>query len=70
MLISTKEIVINSNKDTIPAHLSKEIEDGVEIFIIDIDGVEWVVTENPVHASIMFEMFAEHITEYMHYEKR
>lgn len=70
MIVSTKMIVINNENDSIPVNLSKEIEDGEEIFIIDIDGVEWVVTDNRVHATIMFNMFAEHITEYMHYEKR
>lgn len=70
MIVSTKKIVISKENDSISVNLSMEIEDGEEMFVIDIDGVEWVVTDNRVHATIMFNMFAEHITEYIHYEKR
>ena len=38
--------------------------------IISIDGVEWVRTDNYVHATVLFNMIADHITEYMHYEKK
>jgi hypothetical protein len=38
--------------------------------IISIDGVEWVRTNNYVHATVLFNMIADHITEYMHYEKK
>lgn len=37
--------------------------------VITIDGVEWVRTENQVHATVLFHMIADHITEYMTYKK-
>ena len=62
----TKNIVINEQGATIPISIS-ETDEG---FVIDIDGVKWCKTENRVHASVLFNMMAEHITEYMHYEKK
>ena len=50
----------------IPITLSQDPEGD---YIIDIDGVEWVVTDNPTHATVMFVMMKDHITEYMHYQK-
>lgn len=64
-----KEIVINENGDTIPVEIWEETDDEGEIFVVAIDGVEWVVTENRVHATVLFNMICDHITEYMHYEK-
>jgi hypothetical protein len=61
----TKNIVINDKGDTIPVTVSEEDE----VFYIDIDGVEWCSTENQVHATVLFNMICDHITEYMHYEK-
>lgn len=66
MVASTKNIVINEKKETIPVHLNIEND----TFIVDIDGVEWVRTDNNVHATILYNMIADHITEYMHYEKK
>lgn len=40
-----------------------------EVFVIDIDGIEWLETENQIHASVLFTMMKEHITEYMNYKK-
>lgn len=39
-------------------------------YVIDVDGVEWVRLENQVHAVVLFSMMAEHIMQYMHYEKK
>lgn len=64
----TKRIVINEKGDTIPINLLEFEEEDELLYSMDIDGVEWVVTENKVHAVVMFEMMTEHITEYMHYE--
>jgi hypothetical protein len=36
--------------------------------MIYVDDVLWVVTDNQVHAAVMFHMIADHITEYMNYE--
>lgn len=60
------DIRINESGDTIP--VSAEVS-GDE-HIIKIDGVEWVRTTNYIHASVMFNMICNHITEYMNYELR
>lgn len=54
----------------IPISLSKYEEDGEPYFVIDIDGVEWLCTENQVHAVVLFDMMREHITEYYNYKPR
>lgn len=58
-------VVINDKGDTIP--VSVDEENGTHV--IKIDGVEWVKTENYMHATVLFNMISEHITEYVHYEK-
>lgn len=40
-----------------------------DLYIIAIDGVQWLTTENEMHAICLFAMMKEHILEYMHYEK-
>lgn len=40
-----------------------------DIYTIAIDGVEWLQTQNEMHANCLFIMMKEHILEYMHYEK-
>lgn len=40
-----------------------------DLYIITIDGVQWLTTENEMHAVCLFTMMKEHILEYMHYEK-
>ena len=61
----TEKIIINEKGDTIPITVSEN--NGV--FGIDIDGVEWCSTNNQVHATVLFNLMKDHITEYMHYEK-
>lgn len=58
-------IIIDEDGNTIPAKVREE--DGEHI--ITIDGVEWVRTENYMHATVLFNMMVEHITEYMTYRK-
>jgi hypothetical protein len=58
-------VVINDKGDTIP--VSVDEENGTHV--IKIDGVEWVRTDNYMHATVLFNMISEHITEYVHYEK-
>lgn len=53
----------------IPITLSMEEIEDEEVYIINIDGVEWLVTCNKLHAIILFNMMKEHITEYMTYQK-
>lgn len=60
----TREVVINENGDTIKVNVYEK--DGVHV--IDIDGVVWVETENYMHATVLFNMIADHITEYMTYK--
>lgn len=59
------DVVINDKGDTIP--VSVDEENGTHV--IRIDGVEWVRTDNYMHATVLFNMISEHITEYVHYEK-
>jgi hypothetical protein len=59
------DVVINDKGDTIP--VSVDEENGTHV--IKIDGVEWVRTDNYMHATVLFNMISEHITEYVHYEK-
>ena len=51
----------------IPITLSKASDESS--FLIKIDGVEWVNTENKTHAVVLFELMKDHITEYMQYKK-
>lgn len=37
-------------------------------FEIYIDGVFWCTTKTRTHATVLFTMFADHVTEYMNYE--
>lgn len=64
-----KDIVINDKGNTIPAEVWEESDEEGTVFVVAIDGVEWVITENRVHATVLFNMICDHITEYMHYEK-
>ena len=60
-----ENIVIDEVGNTIPIKVREE--DGEHI--ITIDGVEWVRTRNMTHATVLFTMMCEHITEYMTYQK-
>jgi hypothetical protein len=51
-------------------YIEVKVEPVEDEHIISIDGVEWVRTDNYVHATVLFNMIADHITEYMHYEKK
>lgn len=39
-------------------------------FLISVDGEQWCEARSQRHAVIIFEMLLEHLTEYMHFEKR
>lgn len=65
-----REEIIHAEKVDIPITLSSVFEDGEEFYVIDVDGVEWLQTDNQSHAVVMFTMMLEHLTEYMHYEPR
>lgn len=52
----------------IPITLNRDSDDDGNFFYIEIDGVEWLVTENETHAVVLFEMMKDHITEYMNYK--
>lgn len=62
--------VIQTDKCRIPITLSSEGEREELIYAIDVDGVEWLTTDNQMHAVVLFTMMFEHLTEYMHYESR
>lgn len=65
-IIRTEKIKITGGEIPITLCLDKDQEG--EYYTISIDGVEWVTTENQMHAVVLFEMMKDHITEYMHYE--
>lgn len=67
MYIMYQEVLIEIDElgNTIPVRV--EMIDGEHI--ITIDGVEWARTDNQVHATVLFHMIADHITEYMTYKK-
>lgn len=52
----------------IPITLNRTSDDDGIFFYIEIDGVEWLTTENETHAVVLFEMMKDHITEYMNYK--
>lgn len=41
-------------------------EDGEHI--ITVDDVEWLRTDNQVHAAVLFHMMADHLPEYVEFE--
>ena len=51
---------------TIPIEVHEESGEHV----ISIDGTEWVRTKNYMHATVLFNMLAEHVTEYVNYTKK
>ena len=70
---SVKELrkeIIEAGDLKLPIILTEQ-RDGDGIFYgVEIDGVEWFITESSMHAVVMFEMLKDHVTEYMHYEKK
>lgn len=62
--------VIRTDKCDVPITLSSEGEGEDFLYVIGVDDVEWLTTENKMHAVVLFTMMYEHLTEYMHYEPR
>ncbi len=60
--MTTRDIKINGG--TIPITVHEE--NGLHI--IEIDGVKWVETPNQMHAAVLCNMLADHVTEYMQYK--
>lgn len=60
-----KELVDGVGFD-LPITLEKE----GETYIVSIDGVEWVRTDNQMHATVMFHMMRENISDYVTYVPR
>jgi hypothetical protein len=60
------KIAIDEKGNTITVR----VEQIGEEHVITIDGVEWVRTGNYVHATVLYNMISDHITEYMHYESK
>jgi len=67
-VIKEERIFINNKGDSIPITFLKiDIEDEYW-FSVRVDGVEWFIVPNPMHANVLFKLMKEHLTEYMHYE--
>lgn len=64
-----QEEPINIEGGTIPIKLIKEEEEGRLLYSVTIDNVLWLKTEQLHHAAIIFRLLADHVTEYMTYEK-
>jgi len=62
--MASREIVIDKGF-VIPIEVHEE--DGKHI--ISVDNVEWLRTDNKVHAAVLFNMMADHLPEYMNYAK-
>ncbi len=62
--MAIRDIKINGGIIPITVHE----ENGLHI--IKIDGVKWVETTNQIHAAVLFNMLADHVTEYMQYESK
>jgi hypothetical protein len=62
--MASREIVIDKGF-VIPIEVHEE--DGKHV--ISVDNVEWLRTDNKVHAAVLFNMMAEHLPEYMNYAK-
>jgi hypothetical protein len=62
--MANREIVIDKGF-VIPIEVHEE--DGKHV--ISVDNVEWLRTDNKVHAAVLFNMMAEHLPEYMNYAK-
>ena len=58
------------NGGAIPIELieSREADEPAPLYSVDVDGVEWFITESPMHGQVLFELMKDHITEYMHYK--
>lgn len=54
----------------IPITLTKINTNSDKGYMIDIDNVVWVSTENKTHAIVLYELMKDHITKYMHYEMK
>lgn len=53
----------------IPICLCSEADEEGIIYFIEVDGVEWLTTEAPLHANVLFNLMKDHITDYMNYKK-
>lgn len=64
------ETIPTENGGRIPVELISSIEDDepAPLFSVEVDGVEWFITENVAHASVLFQMMKDHLNEYMHYK--
>ncbi len=62
--MASREVKINELGDTIKIEV-KEIDGLHTIFV---DGVKWVEMDNMMHAAVIYNMLADHITEYMNFE--
>lgn len=63
-----QEEPINIEGGTIPVKLTKE-EEGRTLYSVTIDNVLWLRIEQLHHAAIIFRLLADHVTEYITYEK-
>ena len=63
-IIKSEYITITDGQ--IPINLVEKQNKKV-VYIIDIDGVEWLKTNNLGHACILFELLRDNVNKYMNY---
>lgn len=64
-----QEEPINIEGGTIPIKLTKEEKEGKTLYSVTIDNVLWLKSEQLHHSAIIFRLLADHVTEYMTYNK-
>ena len=63
-----KEEKLKISDGEIPITLCLDKDSEGEFYTINIDQVEWLCTENQIHAAVLYNMMKDHITEYMRYQ--
>ena len=60
-----KDIVINENGDTIP--VKYEEIDGLHF--VSVNDELWATSENDLYAQVIFNLIANHVTDYLEFKK-
>lgn len=63
--IKSKQMQVQNGSIEISLYMHEENEIS---YSVEVDGVEWLKTNNQTHAIVLHEMMSKHLTEYMNYE--
>lgn len=65
-IVRTEEL--EAEGGTVPINLWKRREeDGSEVWGVDVDGVDWFELGNEMHATVLYQLMVDHVTDYVHY---